>query len=111
MAYRLRSTIVKSMEQIEDARERLSRLAADNNLADITAITQLINGLGNSSVPQIDAFILRAETTVSIMEDTLVLLRAEKRRKEAASKVRMCFKYFSIIIITLNLYYNVGLAI
>jgi len=45
MAYRLRSTIVKSIEQIEDARDRLNRLAADNNFVDITAIIQLINGV------------------------------------------------------------------
>jgi len=93
MAYRLRSTIVKSIEQIEDARDRLSRLAADNNFVDITAISQLINGLNGASIPTLDGSILRAETFLAIIEDVLVLLKAEKRRKEAATKVRMCFKY------------------
>jgi len=93
MAYRLRSTIVKSIEQIEDARDRLSRLAADNNFVDTTAISQQINGFNGASIPTLDGSILRAETSLAIIEDVLVLLKAKKRRKEAATKVRMCFKY------------------
>jgi len=78
---------------MDDARDRLSRLTADNNFVDISAITQLINGLNGASIPTLDGSILRAETSLAVIEDVLVLLKAEKRRKEAATKVRMCFKY------------------
>jgi len=93
MAYRLRTAVVRSLEQIEDSRERLSALTADNNLTDIQQITRIINGLGNSNMSQLEAFILRAETTVSVMEDLLVSLKAEKKRKEALAKVIFLFIY------------------
>jgi len=82
MAYRLRSTIVKAIGQIDDARDRLSRLAADNNFVDITAITHQINGLNGASIPTVDGAILRAETSLAIMEDVMVLLEAEKNERK-----------------------------
>ena len=90
MASRLKQNIGKSNERIEDARERLSILAGYNNLVDMTQFSSIMNELNTSSLPRIDAYILRAETTMTIMEDLLALLKAEKTRKETHAKVRSC---------------------
>jgi hypothetical protein len=94
MAYRLRSAIGKSFGQIEDSRERLATIVAENNFADVVAITHIINGLEGASIPLIDAAVLRSENKILIMEDMLVLLKAEIKRKEALIKVRFWLNFY-----------------
>jgi len=93
----MRYGIEKSNEQIIDARERLSNMVVTPNYVKYQALALLITGLGAASIPNVDAAIAKAETSKQIVDDLLILLKAEKRRKELEIQVRICLIVSNLI--------------
>jgi hypothetical protein len=80
--WHLRRSMVNYSEKIEDASERLKYHIARNNYIDKIAVETLMTSLPTMSLPQINAAIERADTTRTVADTLLVLLKNEKKRKE-----------------------------
>ena len=73
-----RRAIVNYAEKVEDASARLQHFAAMNNYIDKNAVITLMNSLKDARTSDVDAAIVRAETSVKAMEALLDVLKNEK---------------------------------